>query len=288
MPARGLSQGGCWRRNAALQSAWRGQAMQGGGLHQVVCRRYGALQGAWRRQAMPACGLPQECCERRHAALHCPWRRHPLQGGGLYQVSSRQLGVLHRTWRRKAMPAHGLPHGSCKWGYAALHGAWRRQALSERTLLPTCRSREFVLHAMSTGLVDRRLAAGTWQRQAMPARGLPKGCRKSWHTTLRRTWRRQAMPARGLLHGCCKWRYAALHSAWRRQALSESALLSTSLSREFVLRAMSTGLVDWNHAAGPTTTAWRGCASSHDTLRPAGTMLPGGRAVRGPGVLVAT
>jgi len=34
MPARGLPQGCSTRWHAALQGAWRGQALQGGGLHQ--------------------------------------------------------------------------------------------------------------------------------------------------------------------------------------------------------------------------------------------------------------
>jgi hypothetical protein len=86
MPAHGLLKECCQRWHAALQGAWRGQALQGGELHQVSSRRHGVLHRPWRGQAMPARGLPQGCSDRRHAALHGAWRRQALSDGGLLRT----------------------------------------------------------------------------------------------------------------------------------------------------------------------------------------------------------
>jgi hypothetical protein len=71
--ARGLQEASCWRRNAALQAAWRRQALRSGGMLQVGPRRDAAVRGAWRGQALPARGLRQ-VGSRREPVLRGAWR----------------------------------------------------------------------------------------------------------------------------------------------------------------------------------------------------------------------
>jgi len=185
MPAHGLHQGCCERRHFALPGAWRGQALQGGELHQVSYRRHGFLYRARWWQAMPARGLSQECCRWRYTPLQGAWRGQAMQGGGLHQVRYRRHGVLYGARRWQAMPAPGLHQGCSKQWFTPLRGAWRGQALQGGELHQVSSRRHGLLRGARRG-------------QTVPARGLLHGC-KSRRATLQRAWRGQALQG-GELH----------------------------------------------------------------------------------------